>query len=404
MSNVIEMVLFIFTVVAVIILYRKSEEVEPFLFLKLFGCTFLGAFMINLNGFKLPLGFVVFLLFFRNIPVNAAYKKRAAYVGLIVFLLSVVLSFIETKLYEWPRKVQLQDTNFYSGSMVGEWENIKEEFEIMDDYGVKITDFRTVISHEGKFKNLEMSLVEDAHPYMIYYTLNLLDDGKSVEVKRKKVESNQWEDSHYVEAHYLLANIDLITKPMLNNEEITYYELRTDGQRNGYAIREQMKFSIDTSGKEKIENSQLPVDGILVEVCGTSGTIDSYGSMFKCDTHEHFLMDMLEREIEISESSILTVARKRSPEIDQWLNEHTGDYVTNEINGEYVLKKDGVEKKVTENEYLKALKEIPIIDITFIEHKNIWQVKVENPYGNGTHIMEFKIFGETREVSDLKFR
>lgn len=33
MSNVIEIVLFILTVVAVIILYRKSEEVEPYLLL-----------------------------------------------------------------------------------------------------------------------------------------------------------------------------------------------------------------------------------------------------------------------------------------------------------------------------------------------------------------------------------
>ncbi|MFC0270420.1 hypothetical protein ACFFIX_02965 [Metabacillus herbersteinensis] len=403
MSNVIEMVLFILTVVAVIILYRKYEEVEPYLLLKLFCYTFLGAFMIHLNGFKLPLGFVVFLLFFRNIPVNSAVKKRAVYVGLIVFLLSVILPFIETKLYEWPRKVQLQDTNFYSGSMVEEWENIKEEFEIMDDYGVKITDFRTVISDEGKFKNLEITLVEDAHPYMIYYTLNLLDDGKSVKVKRKKVEENQWEGLNHTEAHYLLANIDLITKPMLNDEEIKYHEIRTDGQRMGYDVREQAKFSVDTSGKEKIENSQLPVDGILVEVCGTSGTIDRFGSIFEYDTHEHYILDMLEREVEISESSVLTVARNRSPEIDQWLNKHTGDQIAIEVNGEYVIKKDGVEKKVTENEYLKALKETPIIDITVSEEKNIWQVKVENPYGNGPQIMEFELNGEKREISGLRF-
>lgn len=83
-------------------------------------------------------------MFFRNILVNATVKKRATYIGLIVFLLSVILPLIETKLYEWPRKVQLQDTNFYSGSMVEEWANIKEEFEIMDDYEVNITDFRTV--------------------------------------------------------------------------------------------------------------------------------------------------------------------------------------------------------------------------------------------------------------------
>jgi hypothetical protein len=360
--------------------------------------------MLNLNGLKLPLGFVVFLLFFRNIPVNAAVKKRAAYVGLIVFLLSVILPFIETKLYEWPRKVELQDSNFYSGSMVEEWENIKEEFDIKSDYGVRITNFRTIISHEGKFENLEVSFVEDNDPYLIYYTFKLLDGGKSVEVKRNKVENNHWEGLFYTEAQNLLANIDLITKPMLNGEEFNYYELRTDGQRVGYAARDQEKFSIGTNGKEKIENSQLPVDGILLEVCGTSGTIVSYGFITKCDTHEHYIMDMLEREIDISESSILTVARKESFEIDQWLNEHTGDHIGYERNGEYVLKKDGVEQKVTENEYVKALKETPINDITLNKYKNIWKVKVENPYGNEPHIMEFELNGETRKITALKFR
>jgi hypothetical protein len=296
MSNVIETVLFILTVVAVILLFRKSEEAEPYLLLKLFGYTFLGAFMLNLNGFKLPLGFMVFLLFFRNIPVNSVVKKRAAYVGLIVFLFSVILPFVETKLFEWPRKVELKDSNFYSGSMVEEWENITKEFEI-DEYGVKITDFRTVITYEGKFKNLEISIIEDAYPHKVYYTLTLLDDGKSMEVRRRKVENHHWEGSPYTEAQYLFANIDLITKSMLNNEDINYYELRTDGQRMIYGIRDQVKFSVDTGGKEKIENTQLPVDGILVEVCGTSSTVDNYGHIFECETHEHYLMDILKAKL-----------------------------------------------------------------------------------------------------------
>ncbi len=404
MSNVIEIFLFILSIVTVIILYRKSKEVEPYLLLKLFCYMFLGAFMIELNGIKMPLGFVVFLLFFRNIPVNAMVKKRAAYVGLIVFLLSVILPFLESKLYEWPQKVQLQNTNFYSGSMVEEWENIKGEFGITEDYGVKITDFRTVISHKGNFEYLEISLVENSHPYIIYYNLNLSDDGKSVEVKRKKVKDIQWEGSHSTEAHYLLANIDLITKPMLNDEHIKYYELRTDGQRMGYADREWRKFSIDTNGKEIIKNNLLPVDGILVEVCGTSDPIDKFGSIIECDTREHYLLDMTERESEINESTILDVARRSSPEIDQWLNKHTGEHIATELNGEFTMKKDGVEKKVTENDYIKALKETPLVDIKVNEYKNIWQVKVENPYGNRPHIMEFKLFGETREVSDLRFR
>jgi hypothetical protein len=403
MSGIIQAALFILSIVGVVILYQKALETEPFLFLKLFGYTVLGAFMLDLNGLKLPLGFAVFLLFFRNISVNAFIKKQAAYIGLVVFLSSLIIPFIETKFYELPRKIELQDTNFYSGSLVEELSSIKEEFK-MEHYGVQLTDFRTVITKDGQYKILELSFVEDEYPNQNHYTINLMENGRTLEVKRRKAEHQYWEGMSYTDAHFLLSNIDLITKSMLSHPEMKYYALRTDGQRMGYEIRDQDKFSIHTGGKEKVENNELPVEGILVDVCGTNGEIDQYGSMFQCDIHEHYLLDMLKREVDINRSTILSEARKKSLEIDQWLNEHIGDHIGFERNGEYVLKQDGVEKKVTENEYFKALKETPITAITFDETKNIWQVSVENPYGNGPHFMEFTLDGVTREIIRLIFR
>jgi hypothetical protein len=154
--------------------------------------------------------------------------------------------------------------------------------------------------------------------------------------------------------------------------------------------------------EKKKSKTQLPVDGILVEVCGTSSTVDNYGHIFECETHEHYLMDVFESEVELTESPILTVARKSSPEIDQWLNEHIGDSIGYERNGEYVLKQDGAKKKVTQNEYVKALKETPIIN--FAVNEDVWHVRAENPYGMTPHIMEFELIGETGEISYLKFQ
>ncbi|WP_456278489.1 hypothetical protein [Bacillus sp. AK128] len=403
MSDIILIVLLILSIIAWVILYRKADEPEPYLFLKLFGYSFLGATMINLNGLKLPLGFVVFLLFFRNISVNGMIKKQAAYIGFVVFLISLIVPFIEEKLYEIPRKIDIQDTNFYSGSLVEELNKVKEEF-MMEGYGLQMTDFRTVFTNDGQYKTLEMSLLEDAYPIQNHYTIHLKEDGKTLIVKRRKTEYQHWEGMSYTEADFLLANIDLITKPMLSHKEMKYYGLRTDGGRRDYAIRDQEKYKIHTGGKEKIENNKLPVDGYLVEVCGTSEEIEQGHSMFECDINEHYLLDMLEREVEINESTILSVARNISSEIDQWLTEHMGDYIAFEMNGEYVLKQDGVEKKVTEQEYTQALKETPITNIRFDKQKEFWEVKVENQYGNQPHTMEFAIDGVTREVVSLEFK
>ena len=66
------------------------------------------------------------------------------------------------------------------------------------------------------------------------------------------------------------------------------------------------------------------------------------------------------------------------------------------------MKKDGEEKNVTEEEYEQALKETPVTKIQ--ENENMWEVTVENPYGEAPHVMEFKLNGETREVEWVRFK
>ena len=65
------------------------------------------------------------------------------------------------------------------------------------------------------------------------------------------------------------------------------------------------------------------------------------------------------------------------------------------------MKKDGEEKNVTEEAYEQALKETP--DTQIQESENRWEVTVENPYGDAPHVMEFKLNGEAREVTFMRF-
>ncbi|MGR3762562.1 hypothetical protein [Rossellomorea sp. NS-SX7] len=398
-----ELFLFMFSITAVIILYRKSDKEEPYLFLKLLGYTILGAFMLEINSVKLPLGFVVFLLFFRDIPTNAWGKKRAAYLGLAIFMLSVIIPFVAKEWYERPRTVTLQQTNFYEGSLLEEWKNIKKELDVQNVYGVKLTNFRVVIDKQGNYERLDLSMIDESHPYTVFYWIRLSEDGEAVKVKRSRYEAEQWRTSPHTEVDFVLTQFDLITESMLKDDRMNYYELNSDGQRMGYAVRDRENFRVDTAGKKELQNSELPVDGIVVDVCGTDGAIDEHGTIFECDKNEHYLFDVMEREVELNSGTVLEAARKISPQIDQWLTEHVGEYIGSEKDGEFILRMDGKEKPVSEQEYIKALKETPVVEVKE-EGENKWNVKVENPYGEAPHVMEFELIREGPEVLGLQFR
>lgn len=403
MNNTTQLIMFILTGIFILILYRKSQEEEPLLLLKLFGFTVLGAFMLDINGIKLPLGFIVFLLFFRKSKGNTKMKNSAAYIGLIIFMLGILIPQIENVIFERTHHVELLDTNFYSGSLVEELEHIKDQLN-MDDNSLEVHDLELTINQDGAYESLRLQLEEQYYEDIIIYNIDLSYDRKSLEVKRFKVKIEEYmNDNTFTDAVLMLGNLDLITNSMLDYEGEKYTQLRTDGQRVIYEGRENGNFQINTAGKNKVENSQLPVQAILVDVCHSS-ELNELRNPFKCEYTERFLLDMLPHELELTDSTVLDVARQVSFEIDKWLVEHTGDSIGYEKNGEFVLIKDGKKEKVQELEYITALKETPRTIITHNEQNNSWDVTIENPYGNAPHKCEFMLNGETREVQELKFR
>ena len=69
-----------------VILYRRRSTNEAGLVFKIVGYFLLGAFTLNLNNVGLPLGFVIYLLFFRNPTTNPEIKRQAALLGLVLYV------------------------------------------------------------------------------------------------------------------------------------------------------------------------------------------------------------------------------------------------------------------------------------------------------------------------------
>lgn len=248
--------------------------------------------MFDLNGLKLPLGFMVFLLFVRKPKVNADTKYIAVSVGLVLFILGIFIPQIEKMVYERTHHIDLLDTNFYSGSLVEEVENLRDYLD-MEGYSLELRGLDMTIHQDGTYESLGIGLVEQTHQGQINYIIDLADDRKSLEVVRYKVKDEEYlKDYIFTDAELVLGNFDLITSEMLEKKEYDYYHFSTDGQRIDYAVADSRTFQISTAGKAKLENDQLPVQAIVVDVC-KGKELDELRTPFKCRDDEQFLLDVL---------------------------------------------------------------------------------------------------------------
>jgi hypothetical protein len=392
MNNFIGVFFYLLILTITILIYRKSEEFEPYLVWKLIGYTILGGFSFQFNEWKLPLGLLIYLLFFTNIKVNAKAKKRAVYLGLVIFVVTTIVPWVYNYIYEQPKEVAVLNTNFYKGSLAKEWENIHSKLGNIEN-SVKVLDFDMTISDEGKIEDLDMYVEENATRGKVHYHITLSNEGKEFIVVRRKVgtEGFHFASETLTEGGFFFNQIDLIKKPMLNEEGVDTYYLSASGQRTNYPQTDDDSYRIDTAGKRKVENSELPTDAIVVDICDGD-----------CDYRAYFLFDVLERMPPITEDNVLDLAQQQSSEIRSWLIKHRGDELGLEKDGEYFLTKDGKKEKVSKETYFKVLKETP--EITINHNEPLLEVTVKNPYGDEPHQMGFAFNKELREVNWVRFQ
>ncbi|KAA0549859.1 hypothetical protein FZW96_00475 [Bacillus sp. BGMRC 2118] len=294
MSSTAQMIIFFVSIITVIVLFRKSKEQEPYLLIKLFGYMFLGAFLLDLNGLKLPLGFAIFLLFFRKKKMNADTKYIAAYVGLAIFMLGIFVPQIERFVFERTHHIELLDTNFFSGSLVKELEHLRDELKVEGD-PTELRGFDMTIQEDGTYENLSIGLAEQTHEGTVNYTIELSSDGKALDVSRYKVQEEEvFEDYRFTEAAFTFARLDLLSSNMLEFGDANYFNLTTDGRRVAYEQTATNTYQINTAGKMKVVDNQLPVQAIVVHACGGK-ELNEFGNPLKCEQNEELLFDMLKK-------------------------------------------------------------------------------------------------------------
>jgi hypothetical protein len=80
----------ILVAVVLVLFYKKRDVDEHLLGLKLIGYYILGIFYFNVNGFVIPLGFIISL--FLKPEENKSIKRGASLFGLVIMIVGYIFN------------------------------------------------------------------------------------------------------------------------------------------------------------------------------------------------------------------------------------------------------------------------------------------------------------------------
>ncbi|TMV50770.1 hypothetical protein FE783_08800 [Paenibacillus mesophilus] len=249
--------------------YRKRQEDESWLPLKLLGYSVLGAFAFVLNGLRLPLGFAAFLLFlFARPKANREAKHRAAYLGLCLFLLQSLTPPLTKMAYERIRTVPAAETNMYSFEFSAHWRSVSALFELSGD--TRLESFEAGYKADGTLLHMRYEGIE-RHPKgnYDYFQVELDPEKAKFKIVRRGIQEwVQYERSVPAERFFRQLDDTELTR-LRPGPNFSYYGIKVQGSSVNYAIKEGRKYMLDRSGGiREIDNASLPVQGYWLRACG----------------------------------------------------------------------------------------------------------------------------------------
>jgi hypothetical protein len=266
----------LFTIVVIFLLisiYKRRVESEPHLGWKIVGYYLLGAFTFRMNDIPLPLGFLLFLLFFRPAK-NVKTKQHAAFLGLAIIMIQLMIPALDEYMYERPREVAGSSATISEVRFTNDWGKIRDQLNIDPD--AHLENFRAEYQKQGEIKRLTFDLVSRSEEGFILYDIRYSTETKTYTIKRRKV-GDQWPQyDRTVSASRFFEVLDQVQVRKLSPEHP--YErivLNSDGELASYAIKDRKKYWIHGNEMKEITDDQLPVRGYYVTACGRKETYET---------------------------------------------------------------------------------------------------------------------------------
>jgi hypothetical protein len=135
--------LFLFFIISLIVLYiKKADKQERYIGWKMAGYFLLGTFTFRFNEWVLPVGIIIFLVYFSpRLFENKQAKKWAAYFGIASFLSGVVIDFCIESYYERDLTIRASSGNVYKMSFYEDYEELKKALHAEGELVMNSWDF-----------------------------------------------------------------------------------------------------------------------------------------------------------------------------------------------------------------------------------------------------------------------
>jgi hypothetical protein len=253
----------IILIVVLLILIREKKDEESYFRVKIIGYFILGSFAFNLNQIPLPLGFVLYLLFFRP-KVNGNVKHLAAIYGVLTFVL--VHWILPFAIQEWenrPHSIEHEINSVYSMDFQNEFKLIKGKFNL-ENNELKLEDFEVDYVKDGSIKEFRWELLSHQNDRYIHYQINYDVDNKRYRVTKSQLD--MWPQyDRLIGAGFFFENIKMLDIKDITQDKgkFPYYVIRSSGESVSYASDE----AVDLHSLFVVENGeihlieQLPIEG-----------------------------------------------------------------------------------------------------------------------------------------------
>jgi hypothetical protein len=254
-----------------VLLYKRPQHPESYLFLKLVGYLLIGGFTLSINALKLPIGFIVVLVFFLKPKWNREIKIQAALLGFLLYLTQLVYPVAENYLFERPREIPVTEMQSSAVDFTGLWKAIALNIHVTS--GARMESFEVVLNKQGEIRMLSYDFVERVQDGFIYYDVDYDPEHKKATAKRHKIKGQWLQYDRSISTEYFfkrLNEFDLMQIKPIGDHPFHKLQLRENGTRISYAIKEAKKYRIDTDKIYEISNTQLPVKGYWISACGMS--------------------------------------------------------------------------------------------------------------------------------------
>ncbi|MCK9859934.1 hypothetical protein [Paenibacillus sp. ATY16] len=277
-------------IACLIMLYRRRSEPEKNLGWKLIGHMLLGGFTFTLNGLRLPLGFVVYLLFFRKPRPNLSVKDKAALLGLAMYVLQIVTPPVVHHFDSAPKQNILHHVSVEQLGVDGLLKMVIARAPVSNQ--ARIESFETVLDENGEVKELVFQFV-DSVANGRYTHISAVYHASEQSITLKRSISDGWlKFPQTVLADNFINRVQelelLKLKPAGGDHR--YVKLELDPLFASYAMKNESNFGVNEKGVYPIGDNQLPVTATRLIVCAPQ----SLDRMSVCEDQINYYFNIVE--------------------------------------------------------------------------------------------------------------